>query len=69
MCLVTIREIHSGDILDIVAAKIVLVRRSQSDGTIIQMDDGQRIHTSENTKVVGARLALALRKINGDGTA
>ena len=73
MSLVTVSEFLAGDIpdeqVDIVATKIVLIRQRQCGGTIIQLDGGKCIHTKEVPKVVGARLALALRKIKGDGTA
>lgn len=80
MSLVTVDEIYSGSSPDekvyIVAAKIVLLRPRQGGGTIILLDDGQRIHTNDAPESIADRLEVALLKTqklypagNGDGTA
>ena len=80
MSLVTVHEIHSGNSLDervdIVAAKIILLRQRHGNGTIIYLDNGQRIHTNETLEIIADRLEVALLKKEkihpagkGDGTA
>ncbi len=66
MYLVTVHEIFSGNAPDeqvyIVAAKIILLRQRPGGGTIIQMDDGQRIYTKETPERIADRLRQALSK-------